>query len=178
MDKVPLTTLAIAYNNLLEELRQHEACIDKEVVKQIKQHVRTTHSYNMLECNIIMPLCMVKARMSKWDTYIPQRKRPSFDYYYKTADSELFCNTWGVDLEYPFTIREGATKIMRITINEEHTARCMYSSKKRTLLITFWYQPHPLPDNWRPQRKLRTRPQRPIDKIKWENHQQYWKDKL
>jgi hypothetical protein len=117
--------------------------------------IQLTHSMYKLELTVdCFPLSLFDILTKEWFAYVPIRKKQSFSVY-------KYCDQWQVfedsfpDLVYSktFTIDEGEHVTMQITVDEQHPVMCLYSSIKSQLLVTFWYQPDPLPEHWTPSYK-------------------------
>ena len=176
-------TLREQYQILKNTNKQYEQAIDQEMKRQIQAHVKRTHNYDELECEVIAPLDYFLKRTSLWITYVPLRKRPGYTLYKKTCTMNIFLDTWDVPTNYNFTGCEGNILQMEILVNSKSPVRAIYNPTKKKLIITFWYEPIAAqqpqsPDCWQPQRKIQQGNRKRIDLIVWERHQAYWKEKI
>lgn len=167
-----------SHQQCINKLHEYRLAIDQEMKRTIKSHVKRTHNFDELECMVKAPLDYFVQKMVGWDRYIPARKRPGYEYYFKTYSEEVFLASWQVPLEYNFVGFEGLVFTMRITISPHSPVRIIYNQTKKQLILTYWYQLHPCPQDYHPARRIHNGylPKK-IWQIDWDRHQQYWEDK-
>ena len=59
-------------------LNEYETCVNLEVKRAIKAHIKQTHHFDELEIIVLAPELYVRKKMEGWCAYISSKKRPRF----------------------------------------------------------------------------------------------------
>jgi hypothetical protein len=162
----------------MEESNVYESFFMEMIQKKIYNQIRKTHGYGKLEIHFPCPLVFWEKISVNWMSYIPQKRKNGYHFYKKCERLELFVNTFqNVDISKTFCLRDQQKITMKILINEETPSRMIFNSKKKKLILTFWYEPYPYLSDWEPMYRERNGEPLKAARVNWNKVQQYWIDK-
>ena len=126
-----------------------EHSIRSRLKVQIMKRICNYHPYGDVQVEIDgMPQYMWRKISALWEPYVPQRKKPYFDYYKKITSGKLFQETFP---EVNMVKIVTGDVSMKITISSRAPSRMAYSIKQEKLILTFWYEPFPWIEGWTPK---------------------------
>lgn len=143
-----LSQLADSLEDMKQTVEVFYECLEEHLVQKIYRKIHTTHSVDQLELILPCPKVFFHAITEGWVPYEPQRARGKYDLYRKCSSVEDLKKNLP-DLKERREFRNNKL-VMEIHASDEKPIRAIYSSEKKQLVLTFWYQQTPLPAYYHP----------------------------